>query len=209
MLAPLPRHRRGEAAALLARAFRDNPLNRAVVPGGDSRRVASNRAGMHATLASALRHGTVLAASAPARNGPLLGVLVGSAPEAWPLPLPPWPERLRCLLVQGPRVAARWRDAAESLQLEAPHPPGFVLATLGVAPAVQGRGVGSHLLEAWLAQVDAAGGGTYLETDEPRNLAFYTRAGFRVARELRIFGVPVWTLERRARRGPESQEPRP
>ena len=44
---------------MLARAFRDNPLNRAVVGGSERRRVRSNRAGVAAYLPTALESARV------------------------------------------------------------------------------------------------------------------------------------------------------
>jgi len=51
---------------------------------------------------------------------------------------------------------------------------------LGVAPAAQGRGVGSALLRAANARHDAAGLPAYLETGTTRNVALYERHGFTV-----------------------------
>jgi ribosomal protein S18 acetylase RimI-like enzyme len=56
---------------------------------------------------------------------------------------------------------------------------------LGVAPAAQGRGVGSALLRAANARHDAAGLPAYLETGTTRNVALYERHGFRVISEHR------------------------
>jgi GNAT superfamily N-acetyltransferase len=157
---------------------------------------------MRATLASAGRHGRPLVArrSRPGAGGPapLAGVLVGVPPGGWPLSLPPLLARLRCVLAQGPRVAARWREVAETLHAGAPPAPHWVLATLGVEPSLRGCGIGRTLLAHWLAQVDADRAPAYLETDAPRNLPLYERAGFRATQELRIFDVPVWRMRRAA-----------
>jgi ribosomal protein S18 acetylase RimI-like enzyme len=56
---------------------------------------------------------------------------------------------------------------------------------LGVAPAAQGRGVGSALLRAANARNDAAGLPAYLETGTTRNVALYERHGFKVISEHR------------------------
>jgi ribosomal protein S18 acetylase RimI-like enzyme len=49
---------------------------------------------------------------------------------------------------------------------------------LGVAPDVQGRGVGSGLLRRGLASADVAGEVVYLETGKEANVALYARHGF-------------------------------
>ena len=61
----------------------------------------------------------------------------------------------------------------------------FYLAFLAVAPRMQGRGLGSSLLERTLARVDAVRGNAYLENSNPRNLRLYERAGFSLIREIR------------------------
>ena len=49
-------------AEVLALAFRDNPLNRAVIGGSEARRLRANRAGMRASLIAALPAAVVLIA---------------------------------------------------------------------------------------------------------------------------------------------------
>ncbi len=179
---------------MLARAFRDNPLNRTVVGPSERRRLRCNEAGMRAQLGPALARGEVLAARDG--EGAIQGVLVGVPPGAWPLPLPALGARLRLLWRQGVGVAGRWATVARRLEDVHPIVDHAYLATLGVAPEQAGRGVGTKLLGAWLAGVDAAGVPAYLETDEARNVPFYTRAGFEVVRELSVLGVAVHALER-------------
>ncbi|HXV92985.1 MAG TPA: GNAT family N-acetyltransferase, partial [Pseudonocardia sp.] len=53
------------------------------------------------------------------------------------------------------------------------------LAFLAVAPHRQGTGVGSRLLGARLAGLDAGGRPGYLEASSPRNQRLYHRFGFR------------------------------
>ncbi|MDJ0779184.1 MAG: GNAT family N-acetyltransferase [Gammaproteobacteria bacterium] len=67
-------------------------------------------------------------------------------------------------------------------QAEALVSPGaWYLSILGVVPAYQNRGLGASLVQPVLAQTDAFGVPTYLETFTPRNEAFYQRLGYRVA----------------------------
>jgi ribosomal protein S18 acetylase RimI-like enzyme len=184
---------------LLARAFRDNPLNVAALAGFDpGARVRANAAGMRATLATALAHGRVLAARGAGRPR---GVLVATPPGGWPLLLPPLGLRLRALLGQGLAAARRWREVFDALAAEHPVAPHAYLCTLGVDPAHQRRGAGRALLAAWLAALDRDGARAYLETDRAENVAFYGRAGFRVVGETPVLGVRVWRMERPAARG--------
>lgn len=61
-----------------------------------------------------------------------------------------------------------------------PQTPHWYLAMLGVDPVRQGRGLGSALLEAGLARVDAEGALAYLESSNPKNVPLYERFGFEV-----------------------------
>jgi GNAT superfamily N-acetyltransferase len=179
---------------VLARAFRDNPLNRSVIGERAARRLRANRAGMRAGLQAAFGPGDVRVVRA---EGRLAGVLVALPPLAYPLRPPPWPVQLRTLWVQGLRVAGRWRGVFEALDRHHPDEPHWHLALLGVEPALQGRGLGRALLADWLATVDAQPAPAWLETDRAANVPFYEAAGFAVQHELRVRGVPVWLMARR------------
>ena len=187
---------RNLAAHLLARAFRDNPLNVAVIgEGAPERRVRANRHSVRALIPVACRHGRVLGARC---DGRLAGVLIATPPYFYPLPPPPLGARLRSLVGQGPRVSRRWREVFEALSAVHPVEPHHYLGTLGVDPPLQRRGVGAALLAGWLAEVDRDRCCAYLETDLPENVAFYERAGFDVEGELAIFGARVWRMRRPA-----------
>jgi ribosomal protein S18 acetylase RimI-like enzyme len=93
-------------------------------------------------------------------------------------------------------VAKRWSRVARELSRHHPQGPLWYLATLGVEPALWGRGAGQALLRDFVAQVDADGSGAYLETDRRELAGFYERAGFRVEREIDVLGVKVLLMER-------------
>ena len=84
-------------------------------------------------------------------------------------------------------------DAPEVFgQMAAHHPqePHWYLPFVGVDPAAQGSGVGSALLAASLALVDADGMPSYLESTNPRNVPLYERFGFRVTAEIQAGSSP-------------------
>jgi GNAT superfamily N-acetyltransferase len=54
----------------------------------------------------------------------------------------------------------------------------WYLSIVGVAPAAQGRGIGTRLIEPTLAEADEACVECYLETFDQQNLSFYQRIGF-------------------------------
>src|SRR5262245_5381401 len=187
---------RGAAGRILARAVRDNPLNVAVIGSDPERRLRANLCGVRALLPVAQAHGLVLAARG--RDGPR-GVLVATGAFGWPLPAPPLFAAVRRVLCQGLRVARRWGVVFASLARVHPQQPHGYLATLGVDPEAQSRGVGAALLTRWLAGVDAEALPAWLETDREHNLGFYSRHGFEVALETSVLGTPVWCMSRPAR----------
>lgn len=63
---------------------------------------------------------------------------------------------------------------------------------LGVEPERQGYGFGGKLLQAVLQQARAQNLPCYLDTQNPRNVPFYQRHGFRQVSEARISGSEVF-----------------
>lgn len=190
------------AADILARAFRDNPLNTAVIKAGPERRYRSNLVGMRALLEVSLGHALLLtvrdAACQGSGQGPLSGMLIGAKPYGYPLPGPTFMGHLRCLIGQGPRAMARWGHVYRELEAAHPLEPHWYLAVLGVAPEHQQRGHGAALLAAFVEQIDADGEPSYLETDRQENIAFYAKAGYEVVREVSVLEVPLWCMWRPA-----------
>jgi ribosomal protein S18 acetylase RimI-like enzyme len=180
-------------ARLLAAAFRDNPLNRAVLGGSPRRRERANFSGIRASLPVALAHGKVLKAEDAMG---LAGVLIAAAPQEFPFPPPSAVRRISLAWVQGLRASKRWAEVFETLCEVHPVAPLHYLATLGVAPHRQGRGIGGRLLTRWLNSVDRDRASAYLETDRPSNTHFYAGFGFRVVRRLEVHGTTVWCMER-------------
>lgn len=179
---------------MLARAFRDNPLNQAVLRGRTARgRIRANRAGMRATLAASREAGWVRVARA---DGALLGALLATPPGRWPLPPPPPLWRTRVVFIQGVRAAGRWGEAFDTLAAHHPVERHWYLGTLGIDPPHQGRGVGQQLLAAFLERADSDGTPSWLETDREANVGFYERAGFAVAGQVSVFETPIWLMRR-------------
>jgi GNAT superfamily N-acetyltransferase len=102
---------------------------------------------------------------------------------------------LRCFFHIGLRTAARGLEAAQSIAAHLPSEPFTYLRTLGVDPDLQGRGLGSRLVERVLCAAPSALP-VYLETAKERNLSFYGRHGFGCIGEFFCLGVPVWRLLR-------------
>lgn len=96
------------------------------------------------------------------------------------------------------------RLAAMRKAMDANHPmdrPHAYLWFLGVRPEAQGLGVGSRLLSANLAKVDAAGLPAFLESSNAANVPLYRRHGFEVIKEYRPAegAPPIFAMWRDAR----------
>jgi ribosomal protein S18 acetylase RimI-like enzyme len=85
-----------------------------------------------------------------------------------------------------------------ALQRKHPTEPHYYLFALGTEPALQGRGLGSAVLEVGVRRCDSAGLPAYLETSTERNVPLYERHGFRVTERISVAhgGPDVWLMWR-------------
>jgi len=74
--------------------------------------------------------------------------------------------------------------------------PHVHVGPVGVHPDLQGRGLGTRLMAAVCAELDASGLPGYLETDKAANVAFYERCGFEVVGSAPVIGVDNWFMRR-------------
>lgn len=97
------------------------------------------------------------------------------------------------------RVAHPLHGARLLARIEQRHPkaPHWYLGLLVVDPDVQGRGLGSALMQPGLARADRDGLPCYLETQKQSNVSWYGRFGFTVTEIIELRGVPpVWCMTR-------------
>ena len=81
-----------------------------------------------------------------------------------------------------------------------PHEPIWYLATIGVDPAHQGKGVGAALLAHTLAEVDREAKPAYLEASSERSRDLYARHGFEVIGTIQVADSPtMFPMVREAR----------
>lgn len=87
-------------------------------------------------------------------------------------------------------------------QMGAYHPHGahWHLPLIGVEPGMQGRGCGTALLSAGLAQCDRDGLPAYLESTSPQSETLYQRMGFEPLGEITVNGSPTIVPMLRRRR---------
>ena len=185
----------GRIAAMLARAFQDDPLMRYAIPDAGRRRVLLSRL-MTLNARYGCRYGEVY--TTPNYEGAAIWLPPGQTRMTlWRIlragmfvaPLwAPWPA-LRRLAVSG--------DHSARLHARCLSEPHWYLSQIGVEPVAQRHGIASKLLRPMLARMDAANLPCYLETENAANIAFYQRLGFRVAAEDTSPGYPpVWGMIR-------------
>jgi ribosomal protein S18 acetylase RimI-like enzyme len=91
----------------------------------------------------------------------------------------------------------RMQAISDAMGQRHPTDPHWYLLALGVRPDLQGRGLGSLLLEHTLAEVDRRGEPAYLEATSRRSRVLYERYGFEVVAEFAADGgPPMWSMWR-------------
>ncbi len=181
-------------AALLARAFVDDPLVTAICGAPPPERELRMRWSFRVALRSHwLSHQPAWIGND--LDGAPCGVVLATRARTAMASHSDTLFALRGLRHIGVRTAWRGVRAAQVIASHAPPEPFTYLRTLGVDPEHQRRGIGSRLVRQVIrgSPPDLP---IYLETAKEENLAFYTRHGFEPAGEFRCLGVRVWRLIR-------------
>jgi len=196
-IGPLAPAERERAVAALAQAFYDDPVFGWFLR-DDTRRLAQLESlfglwGRRIWFPQGLSYSTASAA----------GAALWMAPDTWHVSmreqLPLLPRMLRDAGLRGFGRIMRMLDRMESGHPSQSH---YYLPIVGVAPAWQGKGLGTALLAPVLARCDSEGMPAYLEASSPRSRACYERNGFRATGELSVSdSPPVWPMWREPRAG--------
>lgn len=190
--ADLPR-----AAAVLARAFHDDPGVVWLLPNeGQRRRLLYWNHGK--LLELGMRRGRVYTTA-----GGVDGVAIWLPPER---PIMGFLEAVRLGFLALPLKAsplqvirfAAMLSLFEKLHQQDVPKRHWYLNVLGVEPERQGRGIGGRLIAPVLEEADRQGLPCYLETGKEINVTFYRKHGFDVVREgnLPLGGPRWWTMLR-------------
>ena len=96
---------------------------------------------------------------------------------------------------------ARWAMFDAALAVPPGVPAYWYLGVLATSPDQQGQGLGERVLEPVLDSADRTGTAAWLETMSERNVGFYARRGFEVAREVDLpdGGPRCWLMYREPR----------
>ena len=180
-------------AALLARAFADDPVLTFLLGAGRER---ERRLIFGALCRDVERAGLIEGVRTEGRLG---AVAVWLPPGAHPVPLrrearmvPSWVR----LATMHARAIPRLLRATPALDRLHPREPHWFLSLLGTEPDLQGHGLGSALVRPGVERAQAAGTLVHLDTGVPENVGWYRRFGFEVADEVRLVpgAPPTWGM---------------
>ena len=183
-----------EAGEALSHAMRTNP-NHVAVWGEDERARRRQQALMTGILAGT-RPADVLVARS---DGRIVGVLRMVDATRCQLSTRQQLRMLPGILATQKGSTGRLLGWLRTWSRHDPDEAHWHLGPVGVLPDRQGGGVGSALMEAFVARVDDDGSAAYLETDKPENVGFYERFGFETTGEDQVHGVDNWFMWRAAR----------
>lgn len=183
------------AAALLARAFQEDPYFR-WVDANAPRRMRMLETVFEAMLKHSARRGGVLIEPGigavewkPPEHVHLgVGAIISSGMWRVGVAVPP----------SVSRRLARHDDAAMARVEPFLGPATVYLGSFGVEPALAGQGHGGRLLHRALAEMATRWTTCVLRTEQPRNVPFYLRHGFTLVDEAVVApsGLRVWVFSR-------------
>jgi GNAT superfamily N-acetyltransferase len=180
-----------EAAALIARAYRDNGWMVALIPGDPENRERFLRAA-HGWRISPLDPPAVVAR----RDGELVGVCGFDPPVRADRAADGQAEIGRIAMEAGSGVLERLMQMIATMGEQSPAEPHWHLGPVGVRVDAQKQGIGSRMLERFCEMLDEKGELSALETEEPANVRLYERFGWVVVHEAKVLGVPGWFMRR-------------
>lgn len=185
---------RAEIGAVLCSAFRDYPVMRYVLAGSADRYDAhlARLIGYYVD-SRLLRDWPVIGIRV---QGEIVAVAMGNEPVAKPAPdeLKRAYARLREVLGED---AFERLDAFEKVSdRNEPKYPHYFLGMIGVKPACQGKGHAAALIEEFcsLSAADRHSQAVVLSTEDPNNLPFYEKMGFRIVADAEVGELHTWCL---------------
>lgn len=185
------------AVKVMSSAFHQDPLWIRLVP-NEAKRAAHLRRFFKFFMSTMLATQEVYGL-----GNPLEAVAIWDTPEPRERPLRPPPEWAFFKLVFSPTflVASKTSKIFDRFeQMRKLHAPGrhFYLVSIGVVSASQGKGYASRLIRYELADADARGFGTYVETMTEMNVPIYEHFGFELKEQwdLPKTNLSAWALYR-------------
>jgi ribosomal protein S18 acetylase RimI-like enzyme len=179
-------------AAVLARAFHDDPVARWIVK-HDGRRLRFLQRNFRLFLRRLW-----FAQDECYTTENVAGAIVWELPGRWKAGVPGQLRLLPAMLAINGRLLPRWGRALAAMESNHPAEPHYYLPVVGVEPQWQGRGLGTALLRPVLERCDDEKLPAYLEASSPRNRALYQRHGFQVTGQFSVGpgSPPLWPMWR-------------
>ena len=185
----------GEAAAVLGRGMRDNPLHLAAY-GPD----ADRRERIHTRVSSyVLERMSAQEPLVAVDDGAIVGVAGAMALGRCQPGIAEQVRMLPAIAGLGARTGLRVVRWTAEWSKHDPAEPHVHLGPVGVDRHLQGGGIGSALMAEHVRRLDEAGAPGYLETDKDVNVPFYERFGYEVVEDGDVIGVPNWYMRRQPR----------
>ena len=181
-----------EAIELLARGFRDEPLQIASL-GPDPVRRHQRLLVLFAAMFEIMDEQTPLVAL---DEGTMVGVTGVAPPGTCQPSVVQLLHYVPALLPIGLRSLVRTARLNKSWGAVDARERHSHLGPLAVDADLRGRGIGSRILAHYCRQLDDAKLFGYLETDSEDKVRLYKRFGFEVVRERQVIGVPNWFMVR-------------
>ena len=180
-------HNQNRAIAILAEAFRDDP-----VINWSCRSPPSLAPFFEFTLPVFLHHR--LTYIDPQERGAACWLGPGERLK-WPVT---FTTVMRVLRMSGPLGIYRMLLSGKTTERYHPETPHYYLFAIGVTPGNKGQGLGTQLMSHMLKRCDAERVPAYLENSNENNLPFYEGHGFTVQRQIRFApsAPPLWLMWR-------------
>jgi ribosomal protein S18 acetylase RimI-like enzyme len=180
-------------AAVIAKAFFDDPVMRFFLPDDEARAKRLPRFMRMAVSKITYPYGETYVAEG--HQGAALWNPPDQRPHGILNDLSLMPAMLSFTGLRGlPRVMSAFN------MIEAKHPkePHYYLLAIGVDPSAQGQGLGTRLMAPVLEKCDTEGAAAYLEASSERSKALYERNGFKVMEQIQLpkGGPPAWMMWR-------------
>jgi ribosomal protein S18 acetylase RimI-like enzyme len=137
------------------------------------------------------------------KNDRLVGVAGVTLPgdAQWPKALQDVYENLKVKI--GSQAVSRLEAYSQLADTNRPAESHYQLGMIGVDPNYQGKGYGGHLLDTLSAMSEShsESTGVWLDTENPRNVPYYQRFGYKVKAHSTLDGIDIWGMFRPNQKG--------